>query len=339
MSRFSFALPLLVVSFAVPACTEAFHGAASSGEHPSVDGGTGGSRSGGSGGANGGASGSGSGGASGHAGGANESGGAHGGTTDSGSPVVHSDASAPPVDSGVTVEPAETGSPPPPVPTDGLVLWLRADLGVTTTSGSKVSIWTDQSPAHQDGIQTASNLSPILVADGISGKPSLSFDGVDDYIRLPSGFSDFQNGVSVFAVVDVPAETTNCSAIVEFSNGSEIDDVSFGFWQQKLQYEVVDGYVNDGTYDPDVPALVGVVHRTSGDLQVRRNGNSEGEAQFALPGVVDRTEANVGKTLYAGCGLFGGLLGELLVYNRALGDRELLDLEAALRARWSCCAN
>jgi len=223
------------------------------------------------------------------------------------------------------------------IPTDGLLLWLRADRGVTEANGG-VSIWTDQSPNHADALQTASNLRPVLVKDGIAGHPALEFDGADDYLRLPDGFADFSKGVSMFAVIQ--ASTANaCAAITEFSNAAEVDDLSFDLYMGSISYEVFNSVQSGGNFVFDAPQQIGVVHRPDLSLQVRRNGGSEGENQFDLPVTVTRTQNFVGRTLYADCTTFSGRIGEILVYNRAVGDRELLDIEAALTTRFGCCTN
>jgi hypothetical protein len=157
-------------------------------------------------------------------------------------------------------------------------------------------------------------------------------------MRLPDGFSDFSLGVSMFAVIQ--ATTANdCAAVTEFSNGAEIDDISLDLYMGSISYEVFNADHAGGNFVFDVPQQIGAVHRPDLTLQVRRNGGSEGEDMFDLPITVTRTQNFVGRTLYANCTTFSGLIGELLVYDRAVTDRELLDIEATLTTRFHCCTN
>ncbi|HEY3495741.1 MAG TPA: hypothetical protein VGK73_13680 [Polyangiaceae bacterium] len=67
------------------------------------------------------------------------------------------------------------------VPTDlnGLVLWLRADLGITTDIGGTVAAWDDQSGAGHDFAEGNTAIQPNLVAsetDFPTPQPSVKFD-------------------------------------------------------------------------------------------------------------------------------------------------------------------
>jgi len=233
---------------------------------------------------------------------------------------------------------SDTGDsePEPTIPTNGLLLWLRADRGVTEENGA-VAIWADQSGNDLHATQTASNVRPKLVHQAIGGQPSIEFDGVDDFLRLAPGFTDFSAGVSIFTVVQ-RAPTTACNAFLELSNGAEIDDVSFGEFNQELYYEVFNGFAGGGALSTDTPVMLAAVHHTNLTLEMRRNGQLVGEGTQDLPITVLREQNFVGRSLYADCVVFPGQIGEVLIYARAVSDAELLTIEAYLRSRWACCS-
>jgi hypothetical protein len=56
----------------------------------------------------------------------------------------------------------------------GVVLWLRADQGVTTSSGV-VTQWADQSGNHNNAAESRAGLQPGLVTDAIHGLPAVRF--------------------------------------------------------------------------------------------------------------------------------------------------------------------
>ena len=62
-----------------------------------------------------------------------------------------------------------------------LDLWLKADAGVTESSGA-VSAWADQSTNSNNATQAGGTLQPLYVADGLNFNPAFLFDGVDDYM-------------------------------------------------------------------------------------------------------------------------------------------------------------
>ena len=57
-----------------------------------------------------------------------------------------------------------------------LELWLRADVGVTT-SGSSVATWSDQSGRGNDVSQSTAINRPELVSGGLNGNPVVQFSG------------------------------------------------------------------------------------------------------------------------------------------------------------------
>lgn len=222
-----------------------------------------------------------------------------------------------------------------PVPTEGLMLWLRADRGLMLHNGF-VEIWQDQSDNHLDAIQTASDVQPLLIQDGIGGQPSLEFDGIDDFMKLPAGFDDFSQGISIFATVQ-RRSSDSCSAIVEASNGTEIDDISFGQNLNLQTYEVFDQYIEGDEIPPDTPQLLAVIHNPSHAVELRRNGTLSAEGMFEVPAVILREQGFLGRSLYVECLPFAGRIAELLIYSRAVTDMELLKIEAYMRMRSNCC--
>jgi hypothetical protein len=74
--------------------------------------------------------------------------------------------------------------------TDGLALWLRADMGVTTNENGLVIQWDDQSGNVNHASQTTELQMPLLVPNAISNKPALRFDGSanageHDFLNIP----------------------------------------------------------------------------------------------------------------------------------------------------------
>ncbi len=227
------------------------------------------------------------------------------------------------------------GSPPelPDIPTDGLILWLRADKGVEL-SGDVVSSWHDQSSNAYEAIQTGSNARPALVTDN-EGHTFVVFDGVDDFMKLPAGFENFEAGLSLFTVARFDADA--CTSVLELSNGAEIDDVSFLEDHGPFLYEVSEATTYGDSFELGQLHSFGVVHRPTLAVEIRRNGMLTNEANVALPATVLRQQNFLGHSLYVDCPVLPGGIAEILLYDRAVTDFELLDIESYLNEHWGCC--
>ena len=70
-----------------------------------------------------------------------------------------------------------------PVPANGLVLWLRADSGVTAGADGKVSAWAVEGSPLKATAETPEQ-QPSLVASDVGGKPAVHFDGNDDMLGV-----------------------------------------------------------------------------------------------------------------------------------------------------------
>jgi hypothetical protein len=228
---------------------------------------------------------------------------------------------------------------PPPVPTDGLLLWLRADVGVTKANAAGldpvVSAWADQSPSHFDARQSVAGKQPKWLLDGASGRAAVVFDD-DDYLSLPAGFTDFSRGVSAFGVAQI-ASTASCADILFLSNGPEIDDVSFGRHNGKAHYEVYSGDLPGDDFPTVGPQMLSVVHGTDWNMALRLNGAPFATSNFEPPATILRLSNVVGRSLYQECGSINGAIYEILLYGRALDPGERVEVESYLQKRWDCC--
>jgi hypothetical protein len=221
----------------------------------------------------------------------------------------------------------------PPV-SDGLLLWLRADFGVTEMKGT-ITNWADQSGHHADAVQTDTTKQPKFGPGGTSGQKPVLFD-TDDFMSLPAGFDDFSQGISMFAVYYTDPAAT-CIDVLDFSNGTEVDDITLGRHDGHIHYEVLNNGASGDDFPIGVPTLASVVHAPDLSVELRVNAAPFTTANFDLPASVTRLSNVVGRSLYTDCGTVNGGVSEVLVYGRALGNEERARVESYLASRWNCC--
>jgi hypothetical protein len=231
---------------------------------------------------------------------------------------------------GAAADGCETGD----APTDALSLWFMGDRGITA-SGALVSGWADQSPAHQDAVQTTESLMPKQVASG--ALTLVEFDGKDDGLRLPTGFANFSAGTSFFAVVEA-LPSTRCEGILSLSNGDDTDDIEYERdSQQALYYEVLADWVQGSlaAFEANRRLLLTVIQAPDGSVDARLNRVRSGSGKIGLPANVTRTQNYVGKNTYDECPTsFTGRIGELLFYGRGVSAAERDRVESYLVEKW-----
>ncbi len=223
------------------------------------------------------------------------------------------------------------------IPKDALVYWFSADQGISEESG-RVARWKDRSGNGADAAQISEDSRPKLTNLDGGSRPAVEFDGDGDFLGMPPLSASFEDGVSLFAVARNHGGD-GCMAMLETSNGPEIDDISFDWNQGSLQYEVSFDVAKgqDGAFTPGEPRLLEVVHEPSQTVTLWMNGLSNGVGNFDLPVSVDRNQNFLGRTLYQNCPTWDGEIAEIIMYSRAVESAERQSIEAYLQQKWGCC--
>jgi hypothetical protein len=227
------------------------------------------------------------------------------------------------------------GGPLDVLPRAGLLVWLSADRGIQQKDGH-VQVWQDQSGNQMDATQGSVTGRPSYLSGGFNGRPTLDFDGQGQFLAFVEGFGDFSKGLTGF-VVAKPTRP-ECGAVLELSNGSEIDDVFLGVAQGQWQYEVAMPYFKTGKVDLERFTSFAVNHRPAGSADLRVNGAALDSVQLPLPAVPEsgeRVNNFVGHSLYDNCDYFQGQISELILYSRTLTQAELRVIDSYLESHWA----
>lgn len=162
----------------------------------------------------------------------------------------------------------------------------------------------------------------VLTADGDT---SATFNGSNGYVAMPSGFDDFDGGMTVEAWV-YPTSTGSWGRIVDLGNGPASDNILFARngTSNDLTFEIYNG----GSPGGAVTAANALVLNTwqhvaatvtsSGAVTIYRNGSSVATGTTAVPRVVQRTNNYIGRSNWAGDAYFAGGLDEVALYPSAL---------------------
>jgi len=230
-----------------------------------------------------------------------------------------------------------------------LVVWLRADSGVTfDIATQQVSSWTDYSGNSNSVAQATSASQPLRIGyDGANDKARINFNGTSHILtsnnNAPITANDFTI-LSVFKYTDL----SNSSQRV-FSVRESTDRVVFGLDSSgRIFFKAVDNDGNQGQVLSDVSELMSDFNiamaqckKISGgsDLAVQFNNNATQTTTVANfnnndTGFDDAIFTIGGLTTLTSFTYLKGDLCELIVFNKALNTTELATVKDYLNNKY-----
>jgi hypothetical protein len=242
---------------------------------------------------------------------------------------------------------ATPSAPPPPpnpaLPTAGLVLALDAGTLVgTVANGGSVLTWRDQSGLLNNA--TAGTGAPTFISSGIGGKPVVRFDGNNDYLTLPNGFSNFTSGISLY-VIARPTVLQSGFKLLALGNGAGQQNIVLGRAGSTsgLQY-FTDGAGGTTWFNTaaglvaNESALLSLVQDGGAansivSASVLKNGAVEGGQGVYVPPVTSRGVNYIGKSYWTE-GIFQGDIAEVILYNRKLSAAEQASIYSYLETKY-----
>ena len=225
---------------------------------------------------------------------------------------------------------------PDNIKTDGLVLWLCADMGVAHTGGL-VDQWQDQAIAigGANNATRAGSSRPTLEPDAINGRAALRFDGIDDFLTIPDDDSlDLGTGAgkgwTLFTVYLRNGGNNPCIISKGMAGSSDTD---WRLFQEGSQIIWGTGNASDTNAWLQVrePA-VGTPHILAATLT--QTGETSGTKVLYTNGVPHVSETYQQKAPASTAAVYiggysaterniAGLIAEIMAFNRALTEDEL----------------
>jgi hypothetical protein len=222
------------------------------------------------------------------------------------------------------------------IQTAGLVLWLRADAGVTHSNGF-VNAWQDQAAGvgGENNAAGSGSTRPTLVNNLIGGKPALKFDGTDDILTVPDNDAlDLGTGEGkAWTLITVYRRTATAAVqdiISKAAGSSPVTD--WRFWinsASSATYWGTGSSADGGAWlsfaEPTTNTfhvLVGTLQQTNttaGIKSVYVDGAALIQTNYAAKAVANTDPVRIGNYSSNG-GPLKGYIAEILVYNCKLEE-------------------
>lgn len=229
----------------------------------------------------------------------------------------------------------------------GPALWLKADAGAYSdagvtlaTNGQTIQQWNDQSGNGRHFSQAASGSRPTYNTSGINSLPALSFDGLNDFLSNAS--ITLSSNCTIFSVMKMTGTAghvyehgTDTGSIDGF-NLRTTSDASFNMRRTTLSAKTV--ALNWGV-DNTLKICTQRHSGTHATHILRINGVDSGATTYSTFSNNVGT-SNTTQAFYIGCragvtSFSNGAIGELIIYETALTDAQVAQVEAYLTARWT----
>jgi hypothetical protein len=215
-----------------------------------------------------------------------------------------------------------------PTDLDGLILGLRADLGITL-NGSDVSAWADFSGQGNDAAQaTAARQPTYMPTGGPGGRPGVRFTRADANWMDLGSMTDPSNSYTLFVAVDLldksqPHQDVLTSSTTGFT-------LNLGFTAETVA--TYDGaWINiAASQDGAQVVTLELDEASGGSSEAWRDGISIGTGSY--DGTVNWAGPKIGSWASA-THYLDATVSEILLYNRVLPAAELTRVHGYLVAR------
>lgn len=215
-----------------------------------------------------------------------------------------------------------------------MLLWLRSDVGVSTSSGA-VTSWADQSGFGNNATQSTGANRPTFTANAVNGLPALTFNGSNNFMTLPAGFKDFSQGVSIY-LVHKPGTTMNYP--IDIGNGGASNDISiYGaanyvyFYAYGASSSLVTS--NSSGYTPSTYQLTEVTHdSTTGNIY--KNGTLTGTGSVSALNNITRSTNRIGQ-YGSGSYFYSGEIAEIIVLSKGSTSAERAAIESYVYSKYN----
>ncbi len=240
-----------------------------------------------------------------------------------------------------------------PTSISGLTVWLDPSTGVTL-NGTKVQQIADQSGLLNNAVQNNAAQQPLFVASDslINRKPSVKYDGVDDFMEMADNSSlDYTSSISIHTLVRPRIAATNKTILAKWdyqTQGAWVLQTEFATADELMFapcYTITDpGNQKSFTLNADMvaqkPSLLTLVYDGNATQKVKFFKNLN-QLSTSLSGTIPSVLPNCSATLklgkYGGVATryYDGDIVEALIYNNVLSDSLRNTVDGYLRYKYA----
>lgn len=225
-----------------------------------------------------------------------------------------------------------------------LALWLKADAGVTTNSAGQVTAWTDQSGNSRDAAASAAAEPDLILSEpGLNGMPTLRFDGSSQYMTVADRI--ITNGIEEFTIIAMAkADINDNPSIVAIRTGLgsplvQLDQDATGHSRFIVRNSAgvtanAVGQVHTGTYG----MYAGVLTNQGSTNWINRlyfsksfQADAAVSKDFRPNTYLTSGDQYIGKVSTR---FWEGDIAEIIIYERALSENELEEIQCYLASRY-----
>lgn len=217
--------------------------------------------------------------------------------------------------------------------------WVRVWKRIQDTTTECIGHWTLDETAGTaaadssgKGMHAALQGGMTFESNIINGNlgTALYFDGVDDYVDLPDGFDEFDNGLTI-TVWAKPTAVKNYARFIELGNGEYANNIYFGRdgVTDGLRFKVFGSDTSDGTViaadavELDRWQFFAATIDTSGSVTLYKNGQPIQTGTSTWPWGVTRTQNYLGRSGWASDDYYEGAMDEIKVFDYALTPQQV----------------
>ena len=227
-----------------------------------------------------------------------------------------------------------------------LVVWLRADSGVTFDIATKrVSLWSDYSGNSNNVAQSTTASQPLRIGyDGANDKARFTFDGTNDYLESSSNCPITGNNLSIFYVAKANQTTTLSQRIIGYKDSSDDDRLNLSIDSTgRIVFKAIDDDGEVGSITSAGSDLGTTHHIVSARIhnhmfRLQYNNNTEVHQNFAHFNNSDgfaEAPFRVGHILDGAADTYlNGEVQEIIIYNRYVSNEERNEIRDYLNNKY-----
>ena len=233
-------------------------------------------------------------------------------------------------------------------------LWIESTLDTSfdlaeTDNSSTITNWYDINPQVSSKSNFTSTAKPTYLLNSINGRPAIKFNGASNFMTAENFSNIITKSATVFAVVKMPSNLADQVIFGKRSTNANIElatTLAANYWSFCDATSCIKP-TNSPTpaISANNPYVLSVVYTgnsvtsstTSTGLTFFNNGtalSSGSQTTSSAPDNSVTAPLTLGASTSGTTAFFGGHIGEIIIYDRALKREERQSIETYLGKKW-----